>query len=73
MEDFGLAVLFRYYVHTLTILGAAGLVICLGEKAFGFNIRGAIDAIEKRAQDGDVWPVTAVIVVGISALAYALK
>jgi len=72
MDSFTLSSFLHLALRVLLVAGLAAFVIAVGERAIGLNIRGAVDAIEKRAQEGDVWPITAVLLVSILALAYIL-
>lgn len=72
MDDFGIAALLRYYIHIVTLLAGAAIIIAVSEKAFGLNIRGVIDNIEKAADDGNVWPGAVLLSTGVLVLAYVL-
>ncbi len=72
MDSLTLSTFLHLALRILLVAGLAAFVIAIGERAIGFNIRGAVDAIEKRAEEGEVWPVTALLLAGILALAYIL-
>jgi len=72
MDSFTVSTFLHVALRILLVAGLAGFVIALGERAIGLDIRGAVDAIEKRAGEGDVWPITALLGISILALAYIL-
>jgi hypothetical protein len=72
MDSFTLSSFLHLALRVVLVAGLATFVIAVGERAIGLNIRGAVDAIEKRAQEGDVWPITALLLASILALAYIL-
>ncbi len=72
MDTFTLSSFLHLAVRIVLVASVAAFVVAVGERAIGLNIRGAVDAIEKRAGEGDVWPVTALLLAGILALAYIL-
>jgi hypothetical protein len=72
MDSFTVSSFLHLALRILLVGGLAGFLILLGEKAVGLDIKGAVDAIEKRAHDGEVWPVTSLLLVSILALAYVL-
>lgn len=72
MDDFGTAVMVRYYVHLMTVIIAAAVIIGISERAFGLNIRGVIDNIEKAAGEGQVLPAVILLTAGLLAVVYVL-
>ncbi len=72
MDSFTLSTFLHLALRILLVAGLAAFVVAVGERAIGFDIRGAVDAIEKRAREGEVWPVTCLLVASILALAYIL-
>jgi hypothetical protein len=72
MDSFTISSFLHLAARVLLVAGLVGFVILIGERAVGLDIRGAVDAIEKRAQDGEVWPVTSLLLVSILSLAYIL-
>ena len=72
MDSFTLSTYLHLAARIAIVGGLAGFVIVLGEKAVGLDIRSAVDAIEKRAAEGDVWPITALLLASILSLAYIL-
>jgi hypothetical protein len=72
MDSFTISSFLHLAARVLLVAGLAGFVILIGERAVGLDIGGAVDAIEKRAQDGEVWPVTSLLLVSILSLAYIL-
>jgi hypothetical protein len=72
MDSFAISSFLHLALRVLLVGGLAAFVIFVGERAIGLDIRGAVDAIEKRAQDGEVWPITSLLLVSVMALAYIL-
>jgi hypothetical protein len=72
MDSFTLSTFLHLAARVLLVGGLAAFIIVVGEKAIGLDIRAAIDAIEKRAQEGEVWPITSLLLVSVLALAYIL-
>ena len=72
MDSFTASSFLHLALRILLVGSLAAFVIGVGERAIGFDIRGAVDAIEKRAAEGEVWPVTCLLLAGILAMAYIL-
>jgi hypothetical protein len=72
MDSFTASTFLHLAARILIVGGLVAFVLAVGERAVGLDIRGAIDAIEKRAQEGEVWPITSLLLVSILALAYIL-
>ena len=70
MTDFTLISFLHLAMKTCLTAGLVVGVITLGERAFDFDVRRAINNIEKVADDGNVWPVTCLILGGSFAVAY---
>jgi hypothetical protein len=72
MDSFTISSFLHLAFRILFVGGLAAFVIFVGEKAVGLDITSAVDAIEKRAQDGEVWPITSLLMVSVLSLAYIL-
>lgn len=72
MDSFTISTFLHLALRIALVGGLAVFVIAVGERAVGLDIKKAVNAIEKQAQDGNVWPVTALLLVSILALAYIL-
>lgn len=72
MDSFTLASFLHLFMRVCLVGGLVFFMIAAGERALGFDIRKIIDAIETRAQGGDVWPATALLIVSILAFAFVI-
>jgi hypothetical protein len=72
MDSFTISSFLHLAARVALVAGLVAFIIYLGERAVGLDIRAAVDAIEKRAGEGEVWPVTTLLLVSILSLAYIL-
>lgn len=54
-------------VSLCVIFGTFGILMAIGERALGFNIKRFLNHVEKKAAGGDVWPGV-VLVLGVLSL-----
>ena len=76
MDDFFLASSLSGVIKTLmkilVLAGGVAFVIAMGERALGFKLRDVLNAVEKRAKDGDVWPAVVLLCMGMLTVAYII-
>lgn len=72
MDSFTIASFGHLFMRVCLVGGLVFFMLAVGERAVGLNIKNVVNAIEKRATDGDVWPATALLIASILMLGYVL-
>lgn len=57
----------------LLMLALVGLAIAISERAFGLDIRRAVDRLEELSQNGTPWPLTALLIAGMFAIVWLVR